>query len=90
MERLKGMTSLGLEVEIRDDPDHGDDVVVVWWEDSIAYHDESITEFADARATEVAVRMLDVGSGDEGCSQCARNCVDSLDFSLLASSTSTP
>ena len=89
MERLKGMASLGLEVEIRDDPDHGDDVVVVWWEDSIAYHDESITEFADARATEVAVRMLDVGSGDEGCSQCARNCVDSLDFSLLASSTST-
>lgn len=90
MERLKGMTSLGLEVEIRDDPDHGDDVVVVWWEDSIAYYDESITEFADARATEVAVRMLDVGSGDEGCSQCARNCVDNLDFSLLASSTSTP
>jgi hypothetical protein len=38
----------------------------------------------------VAVGMLDVGSGDEGCRQCAEQCVDSLDFSLLASSTTGP
>lgn len=89
LERLTGMGSLGFDVEVRDDPDHGaDDVLVVRWVDTVAYDDEFKVDFADARATEIAVRMLDVGSGDEGCSQCARNCVDSLDFSLLASSTS--
>lgn len=41
-------------------------------------------------ATEVAVRMLDVGIGDDGCRQCAEQCIESLDFSLLASSTTGP
>ena len=91
IERLKGMGSLGFDVEIRDDPDHGaDDVLVVRWVDTLVYRDEFTADFADAKAIEVAVRMLDVGSGDEGCTQCAQNCVDSLDFSLLASSTSGP
>jgi hypothetical protein len=90
IERLTGMSSLGFDSEVRDDPEHGDDVIVVRWVDTVAYNDEFKADFSDSRATEVAVRMLDVGSGDDGCSQCARNCIDSLDFSLLASSTSGP
>jgi hypothetical protein len=82
------MTSIGFEQEIRADEDHGDDVIVVRWIDTVSYEEEFTSAFADERATEVAVRMLDVGTGDEGCRQCAEQCVESLDFSLLASSTS--
>jgi len=56
----------------------------------MTYDDDFTNDFSHERAIEVAVRMLDVGSGDEGCRQCAENCVDELDFSLLASSTSRP
>jgi len=90
VESLRGMTSLGFEEEIRSDDDHGDDVIVVRWIDTITYDDVVISDFADDRATEVAVRMLDVGIGDDGCKECARQCIEDLDFSLLASSTSGP
>lgn len=89
IEQLRAMTSLGFEQEVRPDEDHGDDVIVVRWIDTVSYGDDLIADFAEERATDVAVRMLDVGSGDEGCRQCAENCIDSLDFSLLATSTST-
>ena len=90
VESLRGMTSLGFEEEIRSDDDHGDDVIVVRWIDTITYDDAFTSDFADDRATEVAVRMLDVGIGDDGCKECARQCIEDLDFSLLASSTSGP
>lgn len=90
MERLRAMASLGFEEEIRSDEDHLEDVVVVRWLDTMTYDDDFTNAFSHERAIEVAVRMLDVGSGDEGCRQCAENCVDELDFSLLASSTSKP
>lgn len=88
IESLQAMTSIGFEEEIRSDEDHGDDVLVVRWVDTVSYEDDFTSDFADERATEVAVRMLDVGIGDEGCRKCAEQCVDNLDFSLLASSTS--
>ena len=90
VETMRAMASIGFEQEIRPDEDHGDDVLVVRWIDTISYKDDFTIDFAEERATEVAVRMLDVGSGDEGCRQCAEQCIDSLDFSLLASSTSGP
>jgi hypothetical protein len=90
VETIRAMTSIGFEQEIRPDEDHGDDVLVVRWVDTVTYKDDLTIDFADERATEVAVRMLEVGSGDEGCRQCAEQCVDSLDFSLLASPTSGP
>jgi len=93
IERLRAMTSLGIEQEIRPDADHdGDDMVVVRWIDTLLHDDddEVAQEFSFERSTEIAVKMLDVGIGDDGCRQCRENCVDSLDFSLLASSTSKP
>ena len=85
------MTSLGFEQEIRRDEDHGDDVLVVRWVDTMRYDDNEVAEeFSFERPTEIAVTMLDVGAGDEGCKQCAEQCVERLDFSLLASSTSNP
>ena len=90
VETMRAMASIGFEQEIRPDEDHGDDVLVVRWIDTVSYKDDFTTDFADERATEVAVRMLDVGSGDERCRQCAEQCIDSLDFSLLATSTSGP
>jgi hypothetical protein len=90
VERLRAMASIGFEEEIRSDEEHGDDVLVVRWVDTITYEDDFTVDFADGRATEVAVRMLDVGIGDEGCQQCAEQCINSLDFSLLASSTTRP
>lgn len=65
-------------------------MLVVRWVDTITYEDDFTVDFADGRATEVTVRMLDVGIGDEGCQQCAEQCINSLDFSLLASSTTRP
>lgn len=84
------MASVGLEEETRSDEEHGDDVLVVRWTDLTAYEDDFTFDFADERATEVAVRMLEVGIGDDCCEQCAEQCVESLDFSLLASSTTGP
>jgi hypothetical protein len=90
IERIRAMTSLGFEQEVRPDVDHDDDVLVVRWVDTMRYDDELTEELSFERATEVAVRMLDIGAGDEGCKQCADQCVQALDFSLLASSTSEP
>lgn len=89
VEHLRAMISIGFEEEVRQDAEHGDDVIVVRWVDTITYNDDFTADFADVKATEVAVRMLDVGAGDEGCKECARQCVEDLDFSLLASSTSS-
>lgn len=88
VESMRGMTSLGFTEEIRTDEDHGDDVIVVRWIDAITYGDDLTDEFSTERATEVAVRMLDVGVGDDGCLECERQCIEELDFSLLASATS--
>ena len=88
MERLGALVSIGFEAELRVDEDHDDDVVVVGWNDMINYEDDEFTEdFAFERATEVAVRMLDVGAGDDRCRKCAELCVESLDFSLLSAVT---
>ena len=90
MERLRGLHSLGFEEEMREDEEeHGDDVVVVRWSDTIRHDNEFTEEFSFERSTEVAVTMLDVGKGDEGCADCARNCVEDLDFSGLSSIGST-
>jgi hypothetical protein len=90
VERMRAMASIGFEEEIRSDDEHGDDVLVVRWVDTITYEDDFTNDFAYERATEVAVRMLDLGIGEDGCRQCAEQCIDSLDFSLLASSTTGP
>jgi hypothetical protein len=91
VERIRAMASLGFEHELRPDADHGnDDVLVVRWTDMIHYDDDFVEDFSYERATEVAVAMLDVGSGDDGCQQCAEQCVESLDFSLLSWATSGP
>lgn len=90
IERLRAMASLGFEEEIKSEADHAEEVVVVRWVDTMTYDDDFTNDVADERAIEVAMRMLDVGSGDEGCRQCAEQCVESLDFSLLASSTTRP
>ena len=87
VERMRAMASIGFEEEIRSDEEHGDDVLVVRWTDTITYEDDLTIDIANERATEVAVRMLDVGIGDDCCRQCAEQCIDSLDFSSLASST---
>jgi hypothetical protein len=88
VESLKGMASLGFEQEIGSDEDHGDDIIVVRWIDTMNYDDDTTADFSYERATEVAVRMLDVGAGDDGCKECRRQCVETLDFSLLTSATS--
>ncbi|MDQ2709185.1 MAG: TIR domain-containing protein [Actinomycetota bacterium] len=92
VERVRALASLGFEHEVRPDADHDDDdVLVVRWSDMIRHDEGSFAEdFSFERATEVAVAMLDVGSGDYGCRQCAEQCVESLDFSLLSSATSGP
>lgn len=91
VERLRAMSSLGIEQEVRVDEDHdGDDMIVVRWLDLMTYDDEFTEDFSHENATGVAVAMFDVGTGDDGCRQCRENCVDRLDFSLLASSTARP
>jgi hypothetical protein len=88
IESLRAMTSLGFEGEAKPDDDHADEMLFVRWIDTMNYKDEFINEFSDDRATEVASSMVIIGMGDEGCKQCADQCVESLDFSLLASPTS--
>lgn len=88
VESLRAMSSLGFEHETRADEEHGDDMLKVRWIDTVSYEDDFTAELADARATEVAVRMLGVGSGDQGCRKCAEQCVEELDFSFLSSATS--
>jgi hypothetical protein len=91
MERLGGMVSIGFEAELRPSDDHDDEVVVVTWSDMIHYSDDEFTEgFAFERSTEVAIRMLDVGAGDERCRTCAEQCLQKLDFSLLSTATTGP
>jgi hypothetical protein len=87
LETLRGMSSIGFEAEVQRDEDHGDDMLFVRLIDTMTYRDEFIDEFSLDRAMEVAVQMMLVGMGDEGCKQCADQCVESLDFSLLASPT---
>ena len=82
------MTSIGFERKVEPDDDHGDDMLFVRWVDTMTYKDEFTEELSNDRAMEVAVCMMLVGMGDEGCKQCADQCVESLDFSLLASPTS--
>lgn len=91
IECLRAMASLGFDYEVRTVADHEDDVLVVRWTDMRAYDEGSLVEnFSFERATEVAVVMLDVGLGDDGCMQCADNCIESLDFSLLSTATTGP
>ena len=87
IENLRAMTSIGFEAEVQRDDDHGDDMLFVRLIDTMTYKDEFIDEFSADRAMDVAVQMMLVGMGDEGCKQCADQCVESLDFSLLASPT---
>ena len=88
VESLRAMTSIGFEGEVAPDDDHGDDMLFVRWVDTMTYKDEFTDEFSHDKAIEVAVQMLLVGMGDEGCKKCADQCVEDLDFSLLASPTS--
>ena len=88
IESLRAMTSIGFEGEVRPDNSHADEMLFVHWIDTMNYKDEFTNDFSDDRAIEVAVRMLVVGMGDDGCKQCADQCIESLDFSLLASPTS--
>lgn len=85
IESLRAMSSIGFEIEIRHDEDHEDDMLFVRFTDTMTYRDQFTDEFSLDRAMDVAVQMILVGMGDEGCKQCADQCVESLDFSLLAS-----
>ncbi|RZT15199.1 TIR domain-containing protein [Kribbella sp. VKM Ac-2569] len=85
---LRGVRSLGFKAEERSDPDgEGDDLVVVSWDNQVVYEDDAMDDFNMEYSTLVAVEMLTVGSGDR-CAQCARNCVEAMDFSNLSSTTS--
>lgn len=87
VERLRGMSSLGIEQEVRPNSDrNGDDVVVVRWLDLMHCNSEAVEAFSIERSTEVAMRMLTVGIIDDDCClECSRSRLDHLDFSLLSS-----
>jgi hypothetical protein len=90
VESVRAMAALGFDHEVKTDPHHGgEDVLIVRWSDMLRHDTELAEDMSFERATEIAMTMLDVGAGDEGCKQCAEQCVESLDFSLLASSTSS-
>ena len=90
MEDLRNMTSIGFEAEIKPEVDHGDDMLFIRLIDTMTYRDECINEFSAERAMDVAVQMMFVRMGNDGCKQCADQCVESLDFSLLASPAASP
>jgi len=87
MDRIDALVSIGFDATVRVDADHEDDVVVVSWSDMLVHEEGLMEDFAFERSTEVAVRMLDVGAGDDGCRKCAEQCVENLDFSLLSTTT---
>ncbi|MGA9309109.1 MAG: hypothetical protein WBV74_01915 [Pseudonocardiaceae bacterium] len=73
VERLRVMSSLGIEQQVRVDKDHdGDDMIVVRWLDLMTYDDEFTEDFSHENATGVAVAMLDVCTGDDGCRSAGR------------------
>jgi hypothetical protein len=92
VERIRAMTSLGFEQEIRTAEAHDDDVIIVTWSDMTNHEDDFVQEFAFEMATEVAVRMLDVAAGGPRCHEHFQQYLErleQLDFSGLASSTAT-
>ncbi|GAA3747225.1 hypothetical protein GCM10022239_23400 [Leifsonia bigeumensis] len=82
---LKGMSSIGIEVEERHDEEGHGDMITVRWLDMRVHEIDSLTEnYSFTRSTEIAAAMLEVGL-DHYCMQCARDRVEELDFSDLAS-----
>ena len=93
MSILRGMSSLGVESEIREeDEDHTeDDIVVVRWYDLYADNDEYRDGmFGDGNATELLGKMIDLEL-DNFCFSCTPNALkefaETLDFSALSTAT---
>jgi hypothetical protein len=85
IEKLRGLSTLGFNIETREGSDHESElVVVVEWEDrSMASHGDP---YAEECSTFVADKIFDVGTGDS-CNTCFKNCIEFLDFSTLSSAT---
>ena len=82
---LRGMTSLGVSMEVRESGENHDDATIaVSWSDHTAYPAGSLEEeFSFERSTEIAAAMLEVGL-DHYCLQCATDPIKAMDFSGLA------
>ncbi|MEU6492666.1 TIR domain-containing protein [Streptomyces sp. NPDC046984] len=85
IEKLRGLSTLGFNIETREGVDHESElVVVVDWDDrSMASHGDP---YAEEYSTLVADKIFDVGAGDN-CDTCFKNCIELLDFSSLSSAT---
>lgn len=85
IDKLRGLSTLGFDIETREGSDHESELVaVVKWEDrSIASHGDP---YAEDYSTLVADKIIDVGTGDS-CNTCFKNCIEFLDFSNLSSAT---
>lgn len=86
--KLRGMSALGVEMEIRESGDEGasheDATIAISWSDHTIHPDDSLAqEFAFERSTEIAAAMLEVGM-DHYCLECARDRIVAMDFSGLA------
>lgn len=86
--KLRGMSALGVEMEIRESGDEGasheDATIAVSWSDHTIHPEHSLAqEFAFERSTEIAAAMLEVGM-DHYCLECARDRIVAMDFSCLA------
>ncbi|MFF3951542.1 toll/interleukin-1 receptor domain-containing protein [Streptomyces sp. NPDC001902] len=85
IDKLRRLASLGFEIETRNGEDHEFELVVALnWEDRSM--DSQDDPYADKYSTLVADKILDVGVGHR-CHTCSRNCIESLDFSNLSSTT---
>jgi hypothetical protein len=85
---LRGMRSLGVMVALRraEDGDPVDELVVVSWNDSTSYDEDSVAEdMSFERSTEIAVRMVELGNSY--CAEHTLAAIEQLDFSELSSST---
>lgn len=85
LDMLSNMRSIGFEHEVRDDDDHGDDVVVVRWPGTHGYDGEAIESWSMERFTEVAVEMMRVAAPEDGCLQCTIDGFRNVDFANLSS-----
>lgn len=86
IQKLRGLSTLGFDIETREGADHEFELIVaVRWDDrSMASHDDP---YAEEYSTLVVDKILDVGTGD-GCESCFRNSIEHLDFSDLSSTAS--
>ncbi|MEV4222380.1 TIR domain-containing protein [Nonomuraea sp. NPDC049725] len=84
LEILRGLSPLGFTHKLREPEDAHEeaDIVEVGWMDTMLHEDEDVMDYSADNATLVACQMINVGVGDQ-CIECARNCIEHLDFSNL-------